>query len=85
VAVLVALKKHGARQQDLWDGLGAESRREERGTPLAKVEANRIQPGRLRREYATEIKPSGRNQLGVLPPSAMTFCLLLGPTIESRT
>ena len=48
VAVLIDLKKHGARLQDLWDGLISESRRKEKGIPLAKVKADLIKRGRLR-------------------------------------
>lgn len=31
IAVLIDLKKHGARLQDFWDGLISESRRKEPG------------------------------------------------------
>jgi hypothetical protein len=48
VAVLIDLKKHGARLEDLWDGLVSESRRKEKGIPLAKVKADLIKRGRLR-------------------------------------
>jgi hypothetical protein len=48
VAVLINLKKHGARLQDLWDGLISESRRKEKGIPLEKVKADLIKRGRLR-------------------------------------
>ena len=48
VAVLIDLKKHGARLEDLWDGLVSESRRKEKGIPLAKVMADLIKRGRLR-------------------------------------
>lgn len=48
VAVLIDLKKHGARLQDLWDGFISESRRKEKGIPLAKVKADLIKSGRLR-------------------------------------
>ena len=48
VAVLIDLKKHGARLQDFWDGLVSESRRKEKGIPLAKVKADLIKRGRLR-------------------------------------
>jgi len=48
VAVLIDLKKHGARLQDLWDGLISESRRRERGIPLEKIKADLIRRGRLR-------------------------------------
>jgi len=40
VAVLIDLKKHGARLQDFWDGLISESRRREPGIPLEKVKAD---------------------------------------------
>ena len=46
VAVLIDLKKHGARLEDLWDGLVSESRRKEKGAPLAKVKADLIKRGR---------------------------------------
>jgi len=36
VAVLIDLKKHGARLQDFWDGLISESRRKEKGIPLER-------------------------------------------------
>ncbi len=48
VAVLIDLKKHGARLQDLWDGLVSESRRREKGIPLDKIKADLIRRGRLR-------------------------------------
>jgi len=48
VAVLIDLKKHGARLQDFWDGLVSESRRGEAGTPLEKVKADLVKHGRLR-------------------------------------
>ena len=48
VAVLIDLKKHGARLQDLWDGLVSESRRGESGIPLEKVKADLVRHGRLR-------------------------------------
>ena len=47
-AVLIDLKKHGARLQDLWDGLVSESRRREKGIPLEKIKADLIRRGRLR-------------------------------------
>jgi hypothetical protein len=47
VAVLIDLKKHGARLQDLWDGLVSESRRKEKGISFAKVKADLIKRGRL--------------------------------------
>jgi hypothetical protein len=39
VAVLIDLRKHGARLQDFWDGLISESRRKEKGIPLEKGQA----------------------------------------------
>jgi hypothetical protein len=48
VAVLIDLKKHGARLQDFWDGLISESRRREVGVPLEKVRADLVKRGRLR-------------------------------------
>ena len=48
VAVLIDLKKHGARLQDFWDGLISDSRRKEKGTPLEKVRAELVKRGRLR-------------------------------------
>jgi hypothetical protein len=48
VAVLIDLKRHGARLQDFWDGLVSESRRSEVGVPLEKVKADLIKRGRLR-------------------------------------
>ena len=48
VAVLIDLKKHGARLQDLWDGLISESRRREKGIPLENIKADLIRRGRLR-------------------------------------
>jgi hypothetical protein len=47
-AVLIDLKKHGARLQDLWDGLISESRRRGKGVPLEKIKADLIRRGRLR-------------------------------------
>ena len=47
VAVLIDLKKHGARLEDFWDGLISESRRKEAGIPLEKVKADLIKRGRL--------------------------------------
>src|SRR5260370_32726959 len=46
VAVLIDLKKHGARLEDFWDGLISESRRREAGVPLGKVKAGLVQTGR---------------------------------------
>ncbi|MGB8065287.1 MAG: hypothetical protein WCF26_25620 [Candidatus Sulfotelmatobacter sp.] len=48
VAVLIDLKKHGARLRDFWDGLISESRRNESGTSLQKVKADLVKRGRLR-------------------------------------
>jgi hypothetical protein len=48
VAVQIDLKKHGARLEDFWDGLISESRRKEKGIPLAKIKADLIKSGRLR-------------------------------------
>lgn len=48
VAVLIDLKKHGARLADFWDGLISESRRKEVGIPLEKVKADLIKQRRLR-------------------------------------
>jgi hypothetical protein len=48
VAVLIDLKKHGVRLQDLWDGLVSDSRRKEKGISFAKVKADLIKSGRLR-------------------------------------
>ena len=44
VAVLIDLKKHGARLQDFWDGLISESRRKEKGIPLEKVKPGQTRP-----------------------------------------
>ncbi len=48
VAVLIDLRRHGARLQDFWDGLVSESRRRETGTSLEKVKADLVKRGRLR-------------------------------------
>jgi len=48
VAVLIDLKKHGARLQDFWDGLVSEKRRKEKGIPLEKIKAELIRRGRIR-------------------------------------
>jgi hypothetical protein len=48
VAVLIDLKKHGARLQDFWDGLISESRRKEKGIPLERVKADLVKRGHLR-------------------------------------
>lgn len=47
-AVLIDLKKHGARLQDFWDGLVSESRRKEPGIPLENVKAELVRRGRIR-------------------------------------
>jgi hypothetical protein len=47
IAVLIDLKKHGVRLQDLWDGLISESRRREKGIPLEKIKADLIKRGLL--------------------------------------
>ena len=48
VGVLIDLKKHGAIWEDFWDGLVSESRRKEKGIPLAKIKADLVKRGRLR-------------------------------------
>ena len=48
VAVLIDLKKHGARLQDFWDGQVSESRRKEAGVSLDQVKADLVKRGRLR-------------------------------------
>jgi hypothetical protein len=48
VAVLIDLKRNGARLEDFWDGLVSESRRKEPGIPLNKVKADLVKRGRLR-------------------------------------
>ena len=48
VGLLIDLKKRVARLEDLWDGLISESRRKEKGIPLAKVKADLVKRGRLR-------------------------------------
>jgi len=48
VAVVIDLKKHGARLQDFWDGRISESRRKEKGIPLETIQAELIKRGRLR-------------------------------------
>lgn len=45
VAVLIDLKRHGARLEDFWDGLISESRRKEPGIPLDKVKADLVKRG----------------------------------------
>ena len=48
IAVLIDLKKHGARLRDFWDGLISESRRKEAGISLERVKADLVKRGRLR-------------------------------------
>ena len=48
VAVQIDLKKYGTIWEDFWDGLVSESRRKEKGIPLAKVKADLVKRGRLR-------------------------------------
>lgn len=48
VAVQIDLKKYGAYWEDFWDGLVSESRRKEKGVPLARIKADLIKRGRLR-------------------------------------
>ena len=48
VAVQIDLKKHGDRLADFWDGLISESRRKEKGIPLAKIKADLVKHGRIR-------------------------------------
>ena len=48
VAVQIDLKKFGPVLEDFWDGLISESRRKEKGIPLAQVKADLIKRGRLR-------------------------------------
>ena len=48
VAVQIDLKKYGALWEDFWDGVVSESRRKEKGIPLAKVKADLVKRGRLR-------------------------------------
>ena len=48
VAVQIDLKKYGALLEDFWDGLISESRRHEKGIPLARVKADLVKRGRLR-------------------------------------
>ena len=47
-AVVIDLKKYGARLEDFWDGLVSESRRKEKGIPFEKVKADLVERGRLR-------------------------------------
>src|SRR5208283_5947915 len=48
VAVQIDLKRYGAMLEDFWDGLISESRRKEKGIPLAKIKADLVKRGRLR-------------------------------------
>jgi len=48
VAVQIDLKKYGAVLEDFWDGLISESRRHEKGIPLARIKADLVKRGRLR-------------------------------------
>jgi hypothetical protein len=48
VGVLIDLKRHGAIWEDFWDGIISESRRKEKGIPIAKIKADLIRRGRLR-------------------------------------
>ncbi len=48
VAVLIDLKKHGARLQDFLDGFISEKRRREKGIPLERIKADLVKNGRLR-------------------------------------
>ncbi len=48
VAVQIDLKRYGAMLEDFWDGLISESRRNEKGIPLAKVKSDLVKRGRLR-------------------------------------
>ena len=48
VAVQIDLKKHGAKLEDVWDGLVSESRRKEKGIPLERIKADLVRRGRMR-------------------------------------
>jgi hypothetical protein len=48
VAAQINLKEHGARLEDLWDGLISESRRKEKGVPLERIKADLVKRGRIR-------------------------------------
>lgn len=48
VAVQIDLKKYGSRLEDFWDGLISESRRKEKGIPLAKIKSDLVKRGRIR-------------------------------------
>jgi hypothetical protein len=71
VAVLIDLKKHGARLQDFWDGMISESRRKETGIPLEKVKADLVKRGGFVDSYAVELKPSARKELESLPDTVL--------------
>lgn len=47
VAVLIDPKKHGAQLEEFWEGLISESRRKQKGIPLAKVKADLIKSRRF--------------------------------------
>ncbi len=48
VAIIIDLKKHGSRLQDLFDGVISESRRKEKGIPFEKVKADLVKRRRVR-------------------------------------
>jgi hypothetical protein len=48
VAVQIDLRKHKALWEDLQDVLVSQSRRHEKGIPLAKVKADLVKRGKLR-------------------------------------
>ena len=48
VAVQIDLKNHGAKLEDVWDGLVSESRRKEKGIPLERIKADLVRRGRMR-------------------------------------
>lgn len=48
VGVLIDLKKHWALWEDFWDGMISESRRKEKGIPIAKIKSDLIKRGRIR-------------------------------------
>jgi hypothetical protein len=66
VAVLIDLKKHGARLQDFWDGFISESRRKESGIPLEKKKPISSGLAASVHSYAVQIKPSARRELEAL-------------------
>jgi hypothetical protein len=47
VAVQIDLKRYGAMLEDFWDGLISESRRNEKGIPLARIKSDLVKRGRL--------------------------------------